>query len=417
LTNPGFEEEFYYWNGINEIHLAEGWVPWWIENAEHTSEHAPPYLRPEYKQARAAEFPQRVRSGSNAQQWFKLQSSFYAGIYQQVSGAVPGQPYRFSLWAQVWSSTEDNPPDVSTAPANPHLQIGIDPAGNIDPFSVDIIWSPEAPMNQVIDGWSQLTVEASAKATMVTVFVRTRPDFANKHNNIYLDDASLESVGQAPEGTAPATASGEVLSQTSTGAPPALPQATTTIPMTVQPVTLQPVDTATAVDLATATEVTGPTEELPVLPTPQPPTHTPQSEEEPAAPLPSPLPLPTDGPMPVETEPLITVEPSPQTAGTVVAEPTSTAPDQAPLPTSSSQATEVAAASASPTAGAVTGAPVAEGKDGPVREDSVRGDAEDSPQDAPPAVNPICMSPLLGIALLVPVLILMRRRGTVSQHN
>lgn len=391
LTNPGFEDGFYYWNGISELHLAEGWVPWWIENPEHT----PTYFRPEYKQARAVEFPQRVRSGNSAQQWFKLHSSFYAGIYQQVSGVVPGQPYRFSLFAQIWSSIEDNPSDVSTAPANPHLQIGIDPTGNIDPFSVDIIWSHEASMDQVVDDWSQLVVEASARESTVTVFVRTRPDFANKHNNIFLDDASLESV-LPPESTATATASEAAPVESSTDTPLELPEViiTASPTVTVQAATLQPVDTATEVDTPPTTEEVVATEEPPVQPTVQPPTNTPETAEEPAAPLPSPL--PTDMLAPEEAEAVVTDEPLPSTEVIVVTAPvlaTTTTLAQEPAPTSTAEATAVAAAGASPTVSAATGAPAGEA------------------QDEPGAANLICATPFLGIALLVPVLIILRPRG------
>ena len=29
LKNPGFEGQFYAWSGMNEVHVAHGWTPWW----------------------------------------------------------------------------------------------------------------------------------------------------------------------------------------------------------------------------------------------------------------------------------------------------------------------------------------------------------------------------------------------------
>ena len=96
LQNPGFEGGFYYWNGINELHVGNNWTPWWIENPDHD----PTYFRPEYKHAWAVEYPGRVRSGQSAQQWFKLYSSYFAGLYQQVFNVTPGQNYRFTIRIQ-----------------------------------------------------------------------------------------------------------------------------------------------------------------------------------------------------------------------------------------------------------------------------------------------------------------------------
>jgi len=270
LKNPGFEAGFYHWNGINEINVGHDWTPWWAENPDHD----PTYLRPEFKEALARDFPYRVRSGERAQQWFKLYSSYIAGIFQQVFDVTPGQNYQFAIHAQVWSSMEDNPSTVSTLPANPHLQIGIDPTGNWDPWSPNIIWSPEASMGQVIDRYGSLTVEATAQNNIITVFVRSIPEFANKHNNVYLDDATLFLVG-----------------------PPPPPPTNTPLPATETPVaspTLLPTDTPLPTNTPLPTDTPVSTE------TPLPPTATspPTSTPEPTATNP-----PTEPPLPTATEP------------------------------------------------------------------------------------------------------------------
>ena len=146
-----------------------------------------------------------VRSGGFAQQYFTFFGGHYAGIYQQVTNLTPGQTYQFSIYAQVWSSTGDNV--ISENPANPRLQIGIDPFGHTNagfnyPPST-IIWSNEATMGDVIDEFGFMSVAAVAENSTITVYVRTSPDFAVKHNDIYLDDASLMAIGSPPPATTP----------------------------------------------------------------------------------------------------------------------------------------------------------------------------------------------------------------------
>jgi len=200
VLNPGFEGPYHAWDGINEFQVADHWTPWWWEDLNRF----PKYFRPEYKRAMASLFPNRVLSGESAQQWFTSYASHQAGMYQQIFNVTPGLSYRFSIWAQVWSSNEDNA-YTSVDPANPRLFIGIDPTGNWDPGSPDIVWSNEGPMSSLIDQWGMMTVEATAANNIITVFMRTTPDFDNKHNDMYWDNASLIAVALPPPTPAPPT--------------------------------------------------------------------------------------------------------------------------------------------------------------------------------------------------------------------
>jgi len=76
--------------------------------------------------------------------------------------------------------------------------VGIDPYGGTDPFSPNIVWSPEKP---AFDQWVQFSVQAQAKSSAVTVFTHSRAewDWPRVNNDVYLDDASLTVVD---EGTA-----------------------------------------------------------------------------------------------------------------------------------------------------------------------------------------------------------------------
>jgi LysM repeat protein len=190
LQNPGFEGDYFAWSNIPEVQVAHGWTPWWRERTDTD----PPatYFKPEYKQANAYIYPNRVHSGIAAQQWFTFYSTHQAGMYQQVFNVTPGTRYRFTIWAQVWSSTEDNP-DVSINPAYPSLQVGIDPTGNWNPWADTVAWSGTYAF---YDSWGQLAVEAVAQNHIITVFMRSRPEFPVKHNDMYWDDAVLVAVGE-----------------------------------------------------------------------------------------------------------------------------------------------------------------------------------------------------------------------------
>jgi hypothetical protein len=283
LNNPGFEGQYSAWNGINEIQMAPGWTPWWIENPGNYPQH----FRPEYKQAVGSIYPNRVRSGEYAQQYFTFHASHYAGMYQQVFNVTPGQNYQFTIWVQVWTSTADDP-NTSYQPANPHLQIGIDPTGLWDPNGSTVIWSPEAPMFNHIDQWGAVSVEAATQNDVLTVMVRTSPAFPNKHNDMYWDDATLFAVGP-PEPTAP----------------PPPPPTNTPGPPTNTPI---PSDTPVATNIPAATNTPPP---------PPPPTNTPVPTDT-AEPSPTPEPSNTPRPTTVPTEIVVTVT----VADTATAEPT-----------------------------------------------------------------------------------------------
>jgi hypothetical protein len=266
IRNPGFEGAYAAWNGIPELQVAAEWTPFWREDPDHN----PPYFRPEYKRALASLFPNRVFSGDSAQQWFTFHASHLAGMYQQVGGVSPGQHYRFSVWTQVWSSSEDDP-NQSVLPANPHLQIGIDPTGNWNSGAPTVIWSGEAPMAGVIDQWGRMSLEATAENSTITVFMRTNPDFANKHNDMYWDNASLESAEPPTPTVAP----------TSTPGPPTNTPVVTNTPVA----TNTPLVTETAAPLPTST----------ATPSPMPPTATRTA-------MPTATQTPTNTPEPIATE-------------------------------------------------------------------------------------------------------------------
>lgn len=164
---------------------------------------------------------------------------------------------------------------ASDEPAEMHLKVGIDPNGGDNPFSPDIVWSPE---KAAWDEWVLFQVEAVAKNNVVTVYTHSRPDWdwARANNDVYVDDASLVIIGQVPttvptKPPAPAVQPAQPLpvqpkststpTRTSTPTPTVTPTPTNTPLPTETPVrrvvTLPPDDTATPEPRNWASGVTG----------------------------------------------------------------------------------------------------------------------------------------------------------------
>ncbi len=186
VKNPGFEEGFTQ-RGAGELEVAVHWDPWWISGS--ADDNATGYFyRPEYKPESAAIFGmRRVHSGGFSQKQFNTYAHHRAGIRQQVSGVTPGATVTFSIWAQVWSSGQDNPDECGEF-GNYKVTAGIDPTGGREGASGNIVWSaPIMACNQ----WVFLQVSAVAQKNTVTVFARGEPEYRMKHNDAYWDDASL----------------------------------------------------------------------------------------------------------------------------------------------------------------------------------------------------------------------------------
>ena len=197
-------------DSIQEVQVCPGWRAFYVDKAPAYA-NAPTYWRrPEFRNAKAIEFPNRVRSGLRSAKYFSFGGQHEAGYYQQVGGIEPGTPLRFAAFMQTWSclpgQTWNVCPtgDKSNSPANMHTKIGIDPTGGTNPWAASVVWSPEI---DAYDAWTYFQVEAVAEYITVTVFTYTWADWADErfriHNDVYLDDASLIALEQAPETAAP----------------------------------------------------------------------------------------------------------------------------------------------------------------------------------------------------------------------
>lgn len=204
-------------NGIGEVQVAPGWTAWYLDyppsyvvppsscyNADGSRmDNGCFWMRPEYRDTIRQNHDYRVHGGDRAQKYFSFGRMHQAGIYQQVSNIPVGAKLRFSIYIQAWMCSDVGASPacqggrVSDQPSDMHLRIGIDPTGGTDPFSGNIVWSPEVP---AWDRWVRFQVEAIAQSSTVTVFTHSRPewDWTRMNNDIYLDDAELVIVGPVP---------------------------------------------------------------------------------------------------------------------------------------------------------------------------------------------------------------------------
>ena len=189
LKNPGFDGPFRAWNGIEEITVAEGWLPFWV--AHLPSDEAWKNQQPSYRAALRGVDARRARSGPAAQMYSTNWATHIAGIMQVVEGITPGQRLSLSAYGHAWSTSADSP-DQSIDPGNLRLKIGIDPNGGSNPFDSAVVWSTER-LNYDLYG-KPFTVEATANGSRVTIFLLSAVDWPKKHNDVFWDDVSLEAI-------------------------------------------------------------------------------------------------------------------------------------------------------------------------------------------------------------------------------
>jgi LysM repeat protein len=212
LENPGFESPYvkqccqtdltkYYPNTlIGEVQVANGWSGWWLQpdqDPQHPSAGSVvDWHRPEWREANCGPVcANRVHGGGNAQKYFTFWSVHEAGMFQQVSGIAPGTRLRFSAYMQAWSTNAAY--GLSDHNQTMDMRVGIDPFGGTDGFSPNIIWSDAF---DTFDVYGLYSIEATAQAGTVTVFTHSAPHYANQHNDIYVDDASLVAVDASTSG-------------------------------------------------------------------------------------------------------------------------------------------------------------------------------------------------------------------------
>jgi len=203
LQNGSFEGGYSYWRNPsgtvqNAISVPDNWVFFWDPSYNDPEVVKPPEMRiirsvPPYVS------PPRVDSGTQALMWFCFFHDSDVGVYQQVP-AETGHLYRAQGFAHVWYSQRDNPylsewkdrdgiwHVILNGDPGMEVMIGIDPTGGQDPWSEDVVWTSK----NIYEEYGKVTVQATAEAPTVTVFIRARTDDPFKHTDAYWDEVSLE---------------------------------------------------------------------------------------------------------------------------------------------------------------------------------------------------------------------------------
>ena len=203
LLNPGFEGIYTAQDGISEVRVAPYWRAYWKENLICLPDWLVPggspaqfVKRPEYRYAGLPLDERRVRSGQKSQLAFVTYGVNLAGVYQQ-SPELTGRPtVQAGVWAQSWSSAENDP--TQNVGGDMFATVCIDPAGQMDPWARRVQcseWQGVPPSGA--DGTFAYiqSPQVQAQRERVTVFVLWMGRWAVRHNDIYLDDAQLMVVG------------------------------------------------------------------------------------------------------------------------------------------------------------------------------------------------------------------------------
>jgi len=223
LENSGFEEGWHlettYWtleggpfhNQFIEITPPVEWTAWWIEGPLCAG--TPDYRlgRPEVRVIGPVPDPTRVRSGEQAAKFFTFWRCHQGGLYQQVA-VEEGRYYAFSVFAHSWfSNCSTRPHDVPydydcvtlLEPPEPEpgdiwaqdwLSVGIDPTGGTDPRTSTVEWGQAREIYGVYSDEPLRTGRVRAQGGIITVFFESEASHPLKHDDVYLDDASLRDV-------------------------------------------------------------------------------------------------------------------------------------------------------------------------------------------------------------------------------
>jgi LysM repeat protein len=115
------------------------------------------------------------------------------GGLRQVVAATPGTKYRFTIWGFSW--TTENPVVDTPSTSQQMMRVGIDPTGGTDGNAASVVWGAETWTN---DQFIQLSVEAVATGSKITVFTRTKANWCVARNDSFWDAGSLVAIGQGP---------------------------------------------------------------------------------------------------------------------------------------------------------------------------------------------------------------------------
>ena len=181
LVNGALAEPFRPFQGDEKLATAVGWAPWWITAGADD---------PGWKNRRPV-FDSALLDGRPVQQISTPFGVHVAGLWQQIPAAAHNE-YEVSVEGQAWSSESAEAGSTLEA-SDVNLQIGLDPAGGLDPESPLIIWSETAnPLGQ----WQTVRLTAQAEAHIVTIFLKSAPNLPKRQQSVFWRNVRVRPIGR-----------------------------------------------------------------------------------------------------------------------------------------------------------------------------------------------------------------------------
>lgn len=173
--------------GYTNVYVAPYWMPFWNDDFDpDTGENR----QPEYNYT---DRDYRIHAGQVAQQYgLSAWGNYEAGIFQVISGTVPGETVRFSIWGLGWSANDPQNERYSDVREGLNFRIGIDPYGSRSYTSTQIIWSE---LYDPYDEWHQFEITATVQSDQISVWAYAHPRaYWARFNQVFWDDAVLEVI-------------------------------------------------------------------------------------------------------------------------------------------------------------------------------------------------------------------------------
>jgi len=192
LQNGDLTGGFYYlteWG--HEMHEVQLPVGWDLFQYRPISED-PQTHRPECKIENGDHEPSLTSPVWKA---FTTFSKHHYTLGQRVQVAV-GTELKLSAWVYAWSSRFDQ--WGISVDGSYRTRIGIDPFGGINPDADEVVWNHTAPGLKSMDCLQEHTLQATAKAGMITVWLQGDAEWALKHNDAFWDGAHLVALSTPP---------------------------------------------------------------------------------------------------------------------------------------------------------------------------------------------------------------------------
>lgn len=171
--------------------IADGWQPFYIEETTYPGSGNASKLRWMSSAQFAAAFngiDYKIEGDQSQSLWSSY--DFEGGVYQQITGTIPGQVYGFDIGiVTYWRGPAYDDTDGKMV-----RQVGIDPFGGTDPTSENIIWSDTDANDKK---WVYMDVAAVAQAMTMTMFAKVQAPENDSFNHtdlnmVYFDAAHID---------------------------------------------------------------------------------------------------------------------------------------------------------------------------------------------------------------------------------